>query len=216
MQSTVRYLVVVIYVGGEAAATTLVNTATTDLNQIGNLATNVNTATGGAITVSQESVSGDMSGGGSSPLNPQQDAKVSLLRSGAAYLQTGTTLYLTAIYSGTIGTAQEGMTITGVWSMHVGARAVSSSAGVVLVDSQYVCVCVVWCAERGCQPTVAWVPAVSSFCCMPWLEAGLTCCAMNNASPCQVATEQYTHMLLLQPPPSPPTLQVPPSTQLTQ
>jgi hypothetical protein len=114
MQSTVRYVVLVIYVGGEAAANTLVQTAETNLTMVGNLVENVNTATNGAITVTQESVSGDVSGGGSIPSNPQQDAKVSLLRSGADNLQTGVTFYLTAVYKGTSGSAQEGVAITGV------------------------------------------------------------------------------------------------------
>lgn len=108
---------VVIYVGGEAAADTLVKTAESDLNQIDALITNVNNATGGAITVSQQGVSGEWSGGGSTPSNPQQDAQVSLLRSGAANLQTGTQFYLTAVYKGTTGFAQEGVTITGEWHM---------------------------------------------------------------------------------------------------
>lgn len=157
MQTTVRYLVIVIYVGGEAAATNLVQVAETDLNKIGNLTDNVNTATGGAITVSQQSVSGDVSGGGSSPLNPQQDAKVSLLRSGAANLQTGTTFYLTAVYTGTTGTAQEGVTIKGVCSI--------MSCWCMCCLQQYwftpnvppvvARACAVWCVERDCQPTAS-------------------------------------------------------------
>lgn len=114
MQSTVRYLIVVIYVGGEAAADTLIKTAETNLNEIGQLIDNLNTATGGAITLTQESVSGVYSGGGGSPLNPQQDAKVSLLRTGAVNLQTGVKFYLTAVYIDTTGFAQEGVEVTGV------------------------------------------------------------------------------------------------------
>lgn len=54
-----------------------------------------------------------MSGGGSTP---QQDATVSLLRSGSGpYLQTSTVFYLTAFYTGPSGNLQAGVAITGAW-----------------------------------------------------------------------------------------------------
>jgi hypothetical protein len=51
--SSVRYVVVVVYVGNQTAAANLVADAEEDLNKIGNLAEAVSTATNGAITVTQ-------------------------------------------------------------------------------------------------------------------------------------------------------------------
>lgn len=48
-----RFVVLVVYVGGEQAATALVDTAEVDLNQIGALIENVANATDGAITLKQ-------------------------------------------------------------------------------------------------------------------------------------------------------------------
>lgn len=149
-----RYVVVVVYVGTEAAATTLVATAETNLTAINDLTTAIATATGGAITATPEvrlgcshcnaaeqfalmqpqrhthgltcgcvvlpclpprlqgSTTGSVSGG-TTPVNTRVDATVSLLRSGPTNLQTNTTFFLTAVYAGTTGTAQEGVAIAG-------------------------------------------------------------------------------------------------------
>lgn len=187
----VRYVILVVYIGGEAAAQTLVDTAQTDLAQINDLIASVANATGGAVTVQQvrvrqnlshcvqcskqchlkgvvcrchlytaawllqrdthtflepvagrrvcscttfatsklllrlqpegsslcllqEGVTGDVSGGGNPVLNPEQEAKVSLLRSGPApNIQSNTSFYLTAVYTGSAGVALAGITISG-------------------------------------------------------------------------------------------------------
>jgi hypothetical protein len=62
----------------------------------------------------QESATGDWTGGGSDPLNTEQDAKVSLLRSvSGPNIRTNTPFYLVASYTGVNGFAQEGVEITG-------------------------------------------------------------------------------------------------------
>lgn len=58
---TVQYIVVVIYIGGEQAAQTLVNTANTDLAQVGDLINKVAAATGGQIVVEQVGATGRQS-----------------------------------------------------------------------------------------------------------------------------------------------------------
>jgi hypothetical protein len=50
----VRYVVVVVYVGTETAATTLVQTAENNLTAINDLTAAITAATGGAITVTAE------------------------------------------------------------------------------------------------------------------------------------------------------------------
>lgn len=54
----IRFVVLVVYVGGDKAATLLVDTAETDLNQIASLITNVGTQSNGAITVQQVGAGG--------------------------------------------------------------------------------------------------------------------------------------------------------------
>lgn len=152
-----RYVVVVIYVGGEAAAKNLVQTAETDLASVGDLINKVNTATDGAITLTQDSVTGDVSGGGSTPLNPEQDAKVALLRSGAANLQTGTVFYLTAVYTGTKGFAEAGVEITGACTCGGGRGShafvqtpvVHNTAAGPLCGCQHRCTCLVLCTHQS-------------------------------------------------------------------
>lgn len=62
----------------------------------------------------QSSTTGDYTGGGNIPLNPSQDAQVSLLRSRSGEsIQTQTSFYLVASYTGVTGFAQEGVEITG-------------------------------------------------------------------------------------------------------
>jgi len=189
----VRYVVLAVYIGGKAAAQTLVDTAQTDLTQVGNLIASLANATDGAVTVQQvrvrqnlshcvqytaqnsafercrvsglasclqlnrdmhtclllnrdthtclgsccwregvavtplplakasgtlcllqAGVTGDVSGGGNPVLNPEQEAKVSLLRSGPApNIQSNTSFYLTAVYTGSAGVAVAGVTISG-------------------------------------------------------------------------------------------------------
>lgn len=112
--ATVQYLVYVIYIGGNQAATALVDAASADLNQIDNLINNVAAATGGVVTIAQNITSSDVSGD-ASPQNPQQDATLSLLRSGGDNLQTGVSFALVASYNGPIGTDKANVALTGGW-----------------------------------------------------------------------------------------------------
>jgi len=57
---------------------------------------------------------GQWSGGGATPRNPQQEAKLFLMRTGnETNMQSDTRFFLTAVYTGTTAISKEGACVTG-------------------------------------------------------------------------------------------------------